>query len=123
MNNGLATTALASIVVIASAGMSRAAEPVTLKFGFPAPVTSFVNTDGITPWIDRVEKAAGGMLNIKLFADPTLGTFRDIYERTLSGVSQISFGGFGTLASQFPRTQVTEIRFLSTDTKKSSVAL
>jgi TRAP-type transport system periplasmic protein len=115
------------IVAFALAGalpsLARADGPVTLKFGFPAPVMSYVNTDGMTPWIDAVEKASGGTLKIKLFAGPTLGTFRDIYERTLSGVSQISFGIFGPLASQFPRTQVADLPFLSSNTEVSSVAL
>jgi TRAP-type transport system periplasmic protein len=97
--------------------------PVTLKFGFPAPVSSFVNTQGMTPWIEKVEKASGGTLKIRLFAGPTLGTFSDIYDRTLNNVSQISFGVLGPLVSEFPRTQVTDLPFLSTDTKKSSVAL
>jgi TRAP-type transport system periplasmic protein len=123
MRNGFAPGALALLLAAAIGSPAWSAERVTLKFGFPAPVTSYVNTDGMTPWIKDVEKAAGGTLEIKLFAGPTLGTFRDIYERTLSGVSQISFGVFGPLASQFPRTQVTDLPFLSQNTKTSSVAL
>ncbi|HKT19488.1 MAG TPA: TRAP transporter substrate-binding protein [Stellaceae bacterium] len=103
--------------------LSRAADTVTLKFGFPAPSTSYVNTDGMTPWIKDVEKAAGGTLNIKLFAGPALGTFRDIYDRTINHVVEISFGVFGPLASEFPRTQVSDLPFLSNNTELSSVAL
>lgn len=99
------------------------AETVTLKFGFPAPVSSYVNTDGMTPWINDVEKASDGTLEIKLFAGPTLGTFRDIYDRTLANVAQISFGVFGAISSQFPRTQVSDLPFISDDTRASSVAL
>jgi TRAP-type transport system periplasmic protein len=123
MTNGFALRGLVLAVVVAAAAPARADAPVTLKFGFPAPVSSYVNTEGMTPWLNEVEKASGGTLKIKLFAGPTLGTFRDIYERTLSGVSQISFGVFGPLASQFPRTQVSDLPFLSDDTKISSVAL
>ena len=102
---------------------ARASEPVTVKFGFPAPVDSYVNTEVMTPWIHEVEKASDGTLTIKLFAGPTLGTFRNIYARTLADVSQISFGIFGPYAGQFPRTQVANLPFLSTDTKVSSIAL
>ena len=103
--------------------LSRAAETVTLKFGFPAPATSYVNTDGMTPWINDVEKAAGGTLKIRLFAGPALGTFRDIYDRTVNRVVEISFGVFGPLVSDFPRTQVADLPFLSDNTEKSSIAL
>jgi TRAP-type transport system periplasmic protein len=123
MKNGFAIRALATALTLAGPALAQAAEPVTLKFGFPAPVVSYVNTQGMTPWIDRVEKASGGTLNIKLFAGPTLGTFRDIYDRTLAGVSQISFGVFGPYAAQFPRTQVSSLPFLSDDAKVSSAAL
>lgn len=97
--------------------------PVTLKFGFPPPATSYVNTKGITPWIKAVEAASGGTLKIKLYAGPTLGTIRNIYERTLADVAQISFGPFGPLASQFPRTQVAGLPFVADDSGPSSVAL
>jgi TRAP-type C4-dicarboxylate transport system substrate-binding protein len=123
MRFGFTAWSVAALLAASAAIPARAEEPVTLKFGFPAPVTSYVNTEGMTPWLEQVEKASGGTLKIKLFAGPTLGTFRDIYERTLSGVSQISFGVFGPLASQFPRTQVTGLPFLSDNTKISSVAL
>jgi TRAP-type C4-dicarboxylate transport system substrate-binding protein len=123
MKIGFAVRFLSVLIVAAAPSLARADEPVTLKFGFPAPATSYVNTDGMTPWIHDVEKASGGTLKIELFAGPTLGTFRNIYERTLAGVAQISFGTFGAYASLFPRTQVVEMPFLSNNTRASSVAL
>ncbi|HEY3917482.1 MAG TPA: TRAP transporter substrate-binding protein [Stellaceae bacterium] len=122
MPAAFALRALVTSLLVAVPALARA-EAVTLKFGFPAPVSSYVNTDGMTPWINDVEKASDGTLQIKLFAGPTLGTFRDIYDRTLANVAQISFGVFGTLASQFPRTQVSDLPFISDDTRTSSVAL
>jgi TRAP-type transport system periplasmic protein len=115
--------ALATLLAAAMPGIAHADNTVTLKFGFPAPITSYVNTDGMAPWIAKVEKASGGTLKIKLFAGETLASVRNIYERTLSGVSQISFGIFGPYAGQFPRTQVADLPFLSDNTKISSTAL
>jgi TRAP-type transport system periplasmic protein len=114
--------ALALALALNAPAPAGAAE-VTLKFGFPAPVTSYVNSDGMAPWIDEVKKASGGTLDIKLYAGETLASVRNIYERTLSGVSQISFGIFGPYAGQFPRTQVADLPFLAPNTKVSSVAL
>jgi TRAP-type C4-dicarboxylate transport system substrate-binding protein len=125
MKCGHASCMLAVILAVAMPSLARAADATSLKFGFPGPVSAYLNTKGMSPWIDEVNKASGGTLDIKLFAGPTLGTFRDIYDRTLNGVAQISFGIFGPLASQFPRTQVAGMPFLSkvSDTAKSSVAL
>jgi TRAP-type C4-dicarboxylate transport system substrate-binding protein len=120
---GLVIAGLVIAALAAAPAVARAADPVTLKFGFPAPVNSYINTDGITPWINAVENAAGGTIKIELFAGSTLGTFSNIYERTLDNVAQISFGAFGTIVGPFPRTQVTNLPFLSDNTEQSSVAL
>jgi TRAP-type C4-dicarboxylate transport system substrate-binding protein len=106
MKNRFVCGVCAAALIAAWVPRARAAEPAALKFGFPAPATSYVNIEGMTPWIDAVERASGGTLKIKLFAGPTLGTFRNIYERTLANVAQIAFSTLGALAGQFPRTQV-----------------
>ena len=122
MPSAFALRALALSFLVAAPGLARA-EAVTLKFGFPAPAVSYVNTEGMTPWINDVENASDGTLKIKLFAGPTLGTFSNIYERTLENVVQISFGTFGAYASVFVRTQVSDLPFINDDTRRSSVAL
>ena len=122
MPSAFALRALALSFLVAAPGLARA-EAVTLKFGFPAPAVSYVNTEGMTPWIHDVENASDGTLKIKLFAGPTLGTFSNIYERTLENVVQISFGTFGAYASVFVRTQVSDLPFINDDTRRSSVAL
>ncbi|HEX3974599.1 MAG TPA: hypothetical protein VHX19_24905, partial [Stellaceae bacterium] len=120
MNFTFARRAVGIALLIAAPTMAQA-ETVTLKFGFPAPPTSYVNTDAITPWIDDVEKAAGGTLKIQLFTGPVLGNFNNIYDRIVSNVAQIAFGTFGAYASVFARTQVTDLPFLNDDTRRSSV--
>jgi TRAP-type transport system periplasmic protein len=77
----------------------------------------------MTPWISAVNKASNGTLKIELFAGPTLGTERNMYERTLSGVAQVAYSTFGPLASLFPRTQVADLPFVSANARVSSVAL
>jgi TRAP-type C4-dicarboxylate transport system substrate-binding protein len=96
---------------------------VTLRFGFPVPAASYDNTRGVTPWIQDVEKASGGTLKIQLFTGPALGTFHNIYDRTLTGISQISFSTFGDLISEFPRTDVGSLPFLTRNTTDLSIAL
>ncbi len=112
-----------ALLIAAIPSLAHAASPVTLKFGFYPPIRSYVNTEGITPWIHEVEKASDGTLKIQLFAGPTLGTERNMYERTLAGVAQIAYSTFGPLASLFPRTQVADLPFVSSNARVSSVAL
>jgi TRAP-type C4-dicarboxylate transport system substrate-binding protein len=123
MKKAIALFTLAMGLAVVAPSLARAASPVTLKFAFPAPFNSYVNTEGMGPWIDRVEKASGGTLKIKLFAGTTLANGRDVYDRTLNNVAQISFGIFGPFAAQFPRTQVADLPFLTDNTAISSVAL
>ncbi|HLI20206.1 MAG TPA: hypothetical protein VKV32_03750, partial [Stellaceae bacterium] len=122
MPSAFGRRAFALSLLIAAPSFAHA-QAVTLKFGFPAPAVSYVNTDGMTPWINDVEKASDGTLKIQLIAGPTLGTFDNIYERTVANVAQISFGTFGSYASVFVRTQVSDLPFLNSDTRRSSVAL
>jgi TRAP-type C4-dicarboxylate transport system substrate-binding protein len=113
---------LAIAVIATVAAPVFAAEPVELRFGFPAPAASFVNTKGMTPWIEDVERAAAGTLKIKLFAGPTLGDFRTIYDRTLDGVADISFGTFGPIGGQFKQTSVSALPFESRTTSEAALA-
>jgi TRAP-type C4-dicarboxylate transport system substrate-binding protein len=102
---------------------SFAAEPVQLKFGFPAPAASFINTQGMTPWIREVEQASEGTLQIKLYPGPTLGDFRNIYDRTLKGVVDIAFGIFGPLAGQFRQTAVASLPFEANSSTEAALGL
>lgn len=115
--------ALAAVAVVVAPWRVWAAEAMALRFGFPPPATSYVNTEGMTPWIKRVEAASEGTLVIKLYTGRTLGTVRNIYARTLANVAQIGYCTLGALASLFPQTHVADLPFLSDDTKVSSVAL
>jgi TRAP-type C4-dicarboxylate transport system substrate-binding protein len=110
------------VVAVGLPLVAGAAEPVELKFAFPAPPASFVNTKGMSPWIADVEKAAGDALKIKLFAGPTLGDFRVIYDRTLDGVTDISFGVFGALGGQFRQNSVSSLPFESRTTSEAGLA-
>jgi TRAP-type C4-dicarboxylate transport system substrate-binding protein len=120
MNRSLALLAVVSVAAVPV--LACAAEPIELRFGFPAPATSFVNTKGMTPWIEEVEKASGGSLKIKLFPGPTLGDFRAIYDRTLDGVADVSFGIFGPLGGQFRQTSVSSLPFEARNTSEAALA-
>ncbi len=88
MPSRLALATLAGLLVPCLA----AAEPVTLKFAYPGAANSSVVTDGIAPWAKKVEAASHGTLAIKVFAGGSIGTYRNIYDRTLNGVTDMATG-------------------------------
>ena len=102
---------------------ARAAEPVALKFAFPAPVVDPNYASGVAPWIEEVNKASGGALQIQAYPAMALANFGNVYDRVLNNVAQMAFGTFGPVTSQFPRTQVSTVSFDAQDTVRLSKAL
>lgn len=116
----LTTVAFAAALSISAA---EAASPTTLKFGFPAPMQSKVYVWGAGPWADAVTKDANGTLDIKFFYGNTLGTVQNMYDRTIQGVANLSFGILGPLAGQFKKVFVTTLPFETRNDVEASKAL
>jgi len=116
-----ATVAAAAIAVLSS--NVGVAEPIPLKFGFPAPPTSWVNTNGIATWTKAVEPASGNAIEIKVFPGGSVANFRNVYDRILNGVIDLAFGTFGEVGDVFPKTMVSSLPFEAERTSESGVAL
>jgi TRAP-type C4-dicarboxylate transport system substrate-binding protein len=58
-----------------------------------------------------------------VFAGPTLGNYGNIYERLLSGVTEIAWGIIGPISSQFPKTNVVTLPFESRNGREAALAL
>jgi len=108
MRKSLLAAALAAVALSTQAAH---ADATLLKFGFTAPPTSWVNTQGADPWSKEVMADADGTLDIKIFYGTTLGNVTNIYDRTVNGVVEISFGTFGDLTGQFQKVNVTSLPF------------
>ena len=104
-------------------GAHAADEPLQLKFGFPAPPTSFVMTEVSQPWSKDVEAASNNAVQFTFFPGGAVGNFNNILDRTLNAVVDVSFGIFGPYADQFPRTHVTGLPFEANNTTESAIAL
>jgi TRAP-type C4-dicarboxylate transport system substrate-binding protein len=111
----------ASGVVIG--GGTASAQPTTVRFAVTAPPTTWVYTKGAQPWAKQVMEAADGTLDIKFFFGTTLGTVRNIYDRTVSGAVDIAFGTFGELTGQFQKVNVTTLPFETKDSAAAATAL
>jgi TRAP-type C4-dicarboxylate transport system substrate-binding protein len=117
----LATAAAVALSV--PVAQAQAPEPTTLKFGFTSPPTSFVHVFGSEPWSKEVEAASNGTLKIQMFFNNILGTVFNIYDRTVNGVVDISFGTIATVQGTFPRATVSGIPFTVENPYEASLAL
>ena len=113
---------LFGVAVSAPSTTASAADPVTLKLAFPAPLTDPNYTGGVGPWVKEVQNASGGALQFQVLGPP-FANFGNVYDRALNNVAQVAFGTFGPLASQYPRTQVATLPFITNDTVRLSKAL
>jgi TRAP-type C4-dicarboxylate transport system substrate-binding protein len=104
-------------------GGARAADPIQLKFAFPAPPQSLVHVWGSKPWMEAVQKDAEGTIEIKFYPGPALGNFHTIYDRLLNSVADIAFGTFSDLGGVFPRTTVSNLPFQAQTCFEAGMAL
>jgi TRAP-type C4-dicarboxylate transport system substrate-binding protein len=114
---------LAPALAFALCASAAAAEPVAMKFANPGPANAFVSVTFTTPWAERVNKAAGGELDVKMFYGPGLGNYQTIYDRTVNGVADFAFGLLGPVSSQFPKTNVPALPFETPNATMGSIAL
>jgi TRAP-type C4-dicarboxylate transport system substrate-binding protein len=124
MNRASAALAAASTALaLALVPAARAADPVLLKFAFPAPPMSYVNTGGVDPWTKQVMADAQGTLDIKLFPGGAIANFGNVYDRVVNGVAELGFGTVGTIANLFQRTSVSTVPFVTQESYESSMAI
>ncbi len=93
-----------------------------IKFAFPATPKSPLYGRGMVPWAKQVSAASGGTLNVKTIGGPVLGTFRNIYDRMLKGVTDIAFSIMGPYGGKFPKSMLTGLPFESKNVKESALA-
>src|SRR5215470_7515143 len=114
----------ATAALLLSTATAQAADPILIKYAFPAPPFSYVNVGGIGPWAKDVEAAAGeGVLEIKVFPGGSIANFANAYDRVVNGVAEAAFGTTGSISGALPRSNVTNLPGLSEDAVESSRAL
>jgi TRAP-type C4-dicarboxylate transport system substrate-binding protein len=118
----LAPAALAAVLTVAAPLATRADEPILLRLGFPAPPQSYINTFGVTPWKADVEKAAGGLLEIKVFPGGTVANFSNAYDRVVNGVIEMTFSTMGSVAGLFVKSNVSSLPFEAKNSVEASLA-
>ncbi len=109
--------------ITAASAAAFAAEPVLLKYGDPGPPTASIHTDLIKPWSEKVNKEAGGALNVKVFVGYSLVNMRNTLDRVTNGVADLAFCILGPVSSQFPQTLVATLPFEAQSAHEAGLAL
>jgi TRAP-type C4-dicarboxylate transport system substrate-binding protein len=95
--------------LIAAPLSTEAAEPVTLKLGFPPPPVSHFYPALLDPWSKEIEEATKGAVKVQIFPGGVLSTHRNGYDRILNGVADIGWGLHGILGTTFQKSSVTSL--------------
>jgi TRAP-type C4-dicarboxylate transport system substrate-binding protein len=112
-----------ALAFLAPAAPAHSADPVMLRFAYPAPPNGRANEWGFTPWVNEVAATSGGTVEIKIFPGVALGDYRNVYDRTINAVIDIAYGIFGPISSDFPKSMVTTLPFEAKNVGEASLAL
>lgn len=99
------------------------AQPIALKLNSPAPPPSFLHGNVFGPWLEAVNEASNGTLEIELLTGGTLGGFAVNYDRVVDGVADIGFILTSFTGGKFKRLDVAELPFVAKNSTEASVAL
>jgi TRAP-type C4-dicarboxylate transport system substrate-binding protein len=120
MRIAVAFTALA--LAAAAIAPARAAEPVALKFAWPAPLKSDSAALAFA-WKDRVVAAADGALTVQVYPEGTIAKTINVLDRVVNGVADFGFGIMGPYSRQLPQAFVVQLPFVCNNSEECSVAL
>jgi TRAP-type C4-dicarboxylate transport system substrate-binding protein len=99
------------------------ADPVQIKFAYPSAPNNALFAIGAQGWVDDVNKAANGAIEIKLFPGGVIADNSNMYDRITSNVTDIGLAVFGPLSSVFPKTNVGTLPFETQNHHEDALAL
>lgn len=113
---------LAGFVVV----QAQAQEPIKLRIATFLPPTSFFVTKTIAPWVEAVEKDAGGTIKFEIFAGGTLGAAGRNPAMQLKlvtdGVADLAFVIPVYVSGRFPDDGLFNLPLIAENSYEASVA-
>jgi TRAP-type C4-dicarboxylate transport system substrate-binding protein len=117
----------AIIAVLAAAWLTVpgvvAAQPVPLKFAIPIPPQGAIAQKALVPWAEQVTKASDGAVSVQTFLGPSVANLGNAYDRLTNGVIDITWGIYGPISSQFPKTSVVSLPFETRNGTEATLGL
>src|ERR1700689_2083919 len=119
MLKALARSALVSLLLLP--GMA-AAEPIKLKFSYYTSDREIIYLTAVKPFIDGVNAAATGLIEIDAFTGGSLGkSYAGQTQLVLDGMADFAFVNPGLTPEQFPDDTVMELPGLFRDVREASI--
>lgn len=111
-----------TFLAIAAVGIASAA-PMQIKFAYPSAPRNALYTVGAKAWVDAVNAAADGRMDIKIFPGGSIANNSNMYDRVTEGVAGIGLGVFGPVSSIFPQANVATLPFEARNHREDALAL
>ena len=119
---GFRLFALAAVMAACAVAGNAAADPIPLKLATFGPPQSFFYVEVIIPWMEAVNRDAGGAVEIKYYGGSVIGNAGNMYDAVLSGAADIGWALQGVTASKFVKSSIVELPFGYTTGEFGAVA-
>lgn len=118
---GVAATSIGFPAIVRNAQ----AAPIVLKFGTYEPAQAFSVVKVLNPWIERVNKAGEGVVQIQMYPNGQLGPDpTQQLKMIVDGVADITLGASVAYApGRFPESTVTNVPFIANNMMEASIAV
>lgn len=113
---------LTGILLLLSTSLA-AAETVNLRFSSGFPTMQVITGKIIKPWIDEINAAGKGRVNIRLYPAGALGKAPEQYELAEKGIADLSYHLADYTPGRFPMTTVFSLPFMVPSGKQVSEAM
>lgn len=120
MRNGICAVVVAVSLIQAAA---VEAQPVQLKFAIPIPPQGAIAQKALVPWAEEVTKTSDGAVSVQTFLGPSIANLGNAYDRLTNGVTDITWGIYGPISSQFPKTSVVSLPFETRNGTEATLGL
>lgn len=113
----------AAFAVTLGLAAAAQAQEVTLRLHQFLPLQSTVPANGITPWIEKVERESGGRIEIEHYPSMQLGgSPPSLYDQARDGVVDIVWTLPGYTPGRFNKIEAFELPFMVTTAEATSKA-
>lgn len=99
------------------------AKTIQLRFSSPFPTMQVTTAKTIIPWIEEINKAGKGKVNIRLYPAGALGKTNVQYDLVEKGIADISFHLAAYTPGRFPMTEVFSLPFMVPSAQITSEAM
>lgn len=120
----LSRKSLIAAAVLAGAVSGASAADVTLRFHQMLPPQATIPSKAIVPWIKDVEAQSKGRIKVQKFDTMALGGKPpELFDQAKDGVVDIIWTVLGYTPGRFPKTEVFELPFMTTNATATSKAI